>query len=174
MQEIYYANGRDSVLSDERTKPVLLGVIIFSLLSVVLYFFSFSNNVTWVVLFSLAVLADVAFLLFFSYRARIYFQWKKGVNSYLKELSKYGKYSLNLNAYTFELINGDKTEVEKWKNIKKATFLSTYIQLESESGSRYVFPAKSIEPSKYEALKEFIRRKMNDPSIIEETILSNV
>jgi hypothetical protein len=78
----------------------------------------------------------------------------------LKEMAKFETQSLNINDQSFELINGDQVEIEKWHGIKKASITSTYIFLTSESGSNYIFPAKSMDPADYEMLKDFIGRKM--------------
>jgi hypothetical protein len=110
----------------------------------------------------------VIFLFIFSIRAKEYFRWKRGVDTYLKRLSKYEKQYLNLNSYSFELVNEDETVIEKWKNIRKVSITPTHIMLNSETGALYLFPAKSMEALKYEELTAFLRQKMKDSDINKE------
>jgi hypothetical protein len=168
IKEIYFANGNGSVFTYRQTKTALLAALAFAVLSGFFYLLSFTNQVVWIFLLDLSVWAVVGFILVFSFRAEKYFKWKKGVRTYLKELSKYDKQYLNLTELSFELINTDETIIEKWKNISKVSISPTHIKLNSESGSNYLFPAKSMEASKYEKLKEFISRKMKDTATNNE------
>ena len=166
IKELYYANGNGSVFTYKPTKKALLGTLIFALLSGLFYLLSFSNQVAWIFLLVLALGGVVVYLLIFSYRAKYYFEWKRGASTYLKQVSKYDKQLLTLNTHSFELTNEDETVIEKWNNIRKISISSTHIMLNSESGPQYLFPARSMEAPKYETLKEFIRQKMNDPAVV--------
>lgn len=170
VKELYFIEGRGSIFSYKQTKTVLVATFIFILLSGLFYLLSYSDKIIWIFLFCMAVMIVFVCLFIFSIRAKKYFRWKKGVNAYLKELSKYEKQYLNLNSHSFEVVNEDETviEIEKWNNIRKASISHTHISLNSESGALYLFPSKSMEASKYEELKEFIRQKMKDPSIVKE------
>lgn len=172
IKDLYFIEGRGSIFSYKHTKTVILTTFIFVLLSGLFYLLSYSDKVVWIFLFCMTVMIVVICLFVFYLRAKKYFQWKKGVNAYLKELSKYEKQYLNLNSHSFEVVNEDETVIEKWKNIRKASISHTHITLNSETGALYLFPAKSMEASKYEKLKEFIRQKMKDPAIVKEEIKS--
>jgi hypothetical protein len=173
IKEIYYANGNGSVFTNKPTKKALLGTLIFTLLSGLFYLLSFSNQVAWIFLLVLALGGVVVYLLIFSYRAKYYFKWREGVSAHLKQVSKYDKQFLTLNDHSFELTNKDKTVIEKWKNVRKAFLSSTHMMLNCESGSQYLFPAGSMEAAKYEALKEFVRQKMNCPAVVKEKSLTD-
>jgi ABC-type multidrug transport system fused ATPase/permease subunit len=168
IKDLYFIEGRGSIFSYKHTKTVLLATLIFVLLSGLFYLLSYSDKIVWIFLFCMAVMIVVICLFIFSIRAKKYFRWKKWVNAYLKELSKYEKQYLNLNSHSFEVVNEDETVIEKWNNIRKVSISHTHITLNSETGALYLLPAKSMEASKYEELKEFIRQRMKDPAIIEE------
>jgi MFS family permease len=165
IKELYFIEGRGSIFSYKHTKTVLLATLIFLLLSGLFYLLSYSDKIVWIFLFCVALIVAIFCLFIFSIRAIKYFRWKEGVNEYLKKLSKYEKQYLNLNSHSFELINEDETVIEKWRNIRKASILPTHITLNSETGALYLFPAKSMEASKYEELKAFLRQKMKDAEI---------
>ena len=168
IRELYYSGGRGSIFTYKPTRTVLVTSSIFILLSGICYLFSLSNKVEWVVLFVVNVIMALFFLFRFSQVAKKYFQWMKGVDEYLKKLSKYEKQTLTLYHNSFELSNSDETVIEKWTNIRKTSFLSSHITLNSATGTLYLFPAKSMKDSEYEYLKEFIGLRMKDSTAIED------
>jgi hypothetical protein len=168
IKELYYTQGRGSIFSYKKTKRPLIAMVSFAVLSGFGYFLSFSNQIGWVVLLVLSVFFLAGSLFIFSVKARQYFQWKSKITVYTDWLSNYGTVSLRLRAHTFELIFDDDSTIENWRNLKKASILSTHIQLNCDSGSQYLFPARCMGPENYELLKQFIWDKMNNPEAIKE------
>ena len=106
-------------------------------------------------------MTSLVFLFVFIVRAKVYLNWKRGVNAFLKQVSNQERQTLTLYAHTFELGDADKVVIEKWGNVKKMTITASYILLNCDLGEQYLFPAKSMDPLSYQALKEFIQSKMN-------------
>ncbi|MDO6435704.1 hypothetical protein Q4E93_34135 [Flavitalea sp. BT771] len=170
IKEIYFADGKGSIFSYKPTKALLIAAIIFTVLSGVFYLLYFSYQVAWAFFFCATAVAVVYCLYLFSIRAKQYIQWKNGVNLYLKEVAQYEKQYLNLKLHSFEVVNDDETIIEKWSNIRRVSISPIRILLNSESGSEYLFPSKSMEAAEYDELKKFIRQKINDPVSVKEEI----
>lgn len=102
----------------------------------------------------------IFFVILFVIQATAYFRWKNNIDACLKEVGRYTQYTLVLGAQSFEVIHDDESTIEKWGNIIKASIHSTYITLYSGSAGTYIFPAKSMNSSEYETLKEMIHQKV--------------
>ena len=160
VREIYFADGRRNVLSYNLTRGPLMRAVLFAGLSALFYLLSFSNQVSWIFLLYLSMLGFVTFAVAFTYRANKYFEWKRSVNKYLKEIASHKEWSLTLRGQTFEVVNENATSIEKWQNIKKASLSATRVILTSESGDQYLFPAKAMDEKDYEALSLFVKEKV--------------
>lgn len=162
IKEIYYADGKGSILSYDPARSALLSIVVFTALSLFLYRRPMNNPGGWIFLFCLSGFIASASLVTFIYRARHYFRWKRRVNTYLKELARHEKQTLQLNAHSFELTNPIESIIERWKNITKVSIFPTHVTLDSDTGSNYIFPAKCMKPAEYETLTKIIREKMNE------------
>ena len=168
LAELYYVDGKGSIFLYEKTKRLIRFMIISAIFSIIFYLLSFNNEIIWIFLFVLCSLVFLICLILLIYKGNQYFQWKKNVDYFLKKTSQYNTQFLKLTLECIELTNKDETFIEKWDNIKHASIVATHITLTSATQVKYLFPAKSMEPTQYIELKQFIRMKMNNQSIIED------
>ena len=163
-KEIYYAHGRGNIFTYPHTGNPIRVVAVSIMASEFFYLSASSHQGAYIVGFAISLLVATVYLGVFLLRAPSYFEWKRGVKTYLRKLEEIGNHQLKLNPLTFELINKKETVIEKWSSIKKVSLTPELITLNSESGSPYMFPAKTMDPSNYQVLQDFIRKQMHGTS----------
>jgi hypothetical protein len=160
IKELYFKNGQGSVFTYSSTRVPFLLTVVFIILSTLFYLLSVSfNQVSYVVIFTLAGLFGIAMLVRFLVNAQKYYKWKKAVNAMIKTFDNYDKICLNLNSSGFEAVYDEQIVIEKWANFERATISPTHIYL-VQQGADYLFPAKSMLESEYEALSQLVRSKV--------------
>jgi hypothetical protein len=142
-----------------------VGFAIFSLLAYLMAV----NHAGWAFVFIISILitaGSFAFFLFYTYK---YYQWKGGVESYLKGQSRYPSQTLVLTKTAIELINPEGKSIDKWESIKNAVIDKNHIILKGNDHTQYLylFPAQAMNASDYEQLKEFIGQCMKHVPQIE-------
>ena len=157
IRDLYFKEGRGSLFTFKGTRILLQLTLAAILFSAIFYFLSFSSDqVSLVVIFVLANLAALTFLLGFVRNAIKYLKWKKAVNNMIKKAGSYRKVLLNVKSAGFEAIYDEQVVIEKWSNFQRATIEPTHIYL-SQEGASYFFPARSMQPAEYEALAQTVR-----------------
>ena len=158
--EIYYADGQKSLFSYRPTRIPLIGALLFVLLTGIFYALSISIDGFPVIVFTLSMLASVIFTGNFGLKANHYFEWRREVKKYLKEVESYKEWSLTLKEHTFEVVNEKETTIEKWKNIRKVSLSAARVQMTGENDAHYLFPAKAMDEKDYQALSQFVKEKV--------------
>ncbi|HEX3935107.1 MAG TPA: hypothetical protein VHW43_10550 [Puia sp.] len=161
LREVYYTPGTANIFSYPPVRNAFSWASLFLVVSEYFYQAAASNRVGYIVCFMVSLVLAITFLATLALRAVKYLKWKKGVDVYLREVDELGNQQLKLNPTTFELINKKETVIEKWSGIKKASITPQLIRLNSESGSVYSFPAKTMEQPDYQVLQDFVRRRMH-------------
>lgn len=157
LRDLYFQDGRGSVFTYKKTRGPLRLTALAVLFCTIYYFLSVaSNQISYIVTFTIASVITFLILLWFLWNARTYFKWKKGVDETIKRADSFKKVRLNLKAGGFEAIYDDEVAIEKWSNFNRATISPTHIYLH-QPGADYLFPASSMQPTEYEALAQLVR-----------------
>lgn len=160
IREFYFADGRESIFTYKPTRASFLTAVLLSVFTGVFYGQASGPNSIFIAV-ALGLGSVISWILFTS-RALKYGKWKSRVVRYIHSVGMHEKWQLKVFPYSFEVINPSETSIERWKNIKKASFRPVAISMRSDSGANYLFPAKSMTPAEYESLNGFIKEKMHE------------
>ena len=156
--EIYYLNGNKNIFAYSSIKKISFRILLLAIASTVIYFFSINFPIlSWLLIIGIIVIG-ISISRFFVLGFR-YYSRKNRIDKYLKELSGIQYFRLILKGNSFESIQDSETKIEKWGNIRLSTIGDKYIWINSSSGDKYLFPAKSMKPEEFERLKELIKDK---------------
>ena len=154
--DMYYPNGQSSFFRNNNNRKVLLNTAISVSATAILYFASFKNpSISWMLV--LGILATVGFAIYGSVEIMQFFKRKNQVDSFIKNLSKYSKFSITVTDQAIETMMDKEIIIEKWSSIKSVKMNENYLVLFNEAGACSIFPAKSMQPYEFMQLKEFTK-----------------
>lgn len=160
LRELYFKEGKGSVLTYSGTRIPMLSTLIFIIFSALLYLLSLSHEqISYVVIFVFSNLIWIGLLIRSLLSVQKYFKWKNAVDRMIKTADSYKKVCVNVKAFGFEAIYDDHIVIEKWSNFERATIAPTHIYL-FQKGADYLFPARSMKESEYEKLSQVVRNKI--------------
>ncbi|HWY34847.1 MAG TPA: YcxB family protein [Nitrosopumilaceae archaeon] len=161
VKALYYTNGQGNIFTYKRTRWLILRTAGLLLLSIILYFVAINIPViTWIFISIISSAVALASTVNLALNTRKYLNWKKQVKEFLKVLAKYESQWLTLTYSSIEIVNNDKTTIDKWENVKHISVFSDHISIRMDDQALYVFPAKSMEPEQFNKLKEFVKNRM--------------
>jgi hypothetical protein len=160
LRDLYFKEGKGSVFTYRSTRIPMLLTLIFIIFSALLYLLSLTHEqVSYVIVFTLSNLIWVWFLIRCLLNVKKYFKWRRAVDAMIKTVESYKKVCVNVKAFGFEAIYDDQIVIEKWGNFERATIVPTHIYL-FQKGADYLFPAKSMKESEFEALSQIVRNNI--------------
>ncbi len=155
-KEIYYSKGKENIFVYAPTKKILFRLFCLLIFTAAIYFLSLKYSIFSWLLFLCFLSIILLAIQFYNY-APTYYSWKKEVDNYLKELSHKKNFKLIIKEHSFDYVAAEETIIEKWANISSSKIRNDYISMLSNSGERYLFPAKSMTKANYEKLIELIK-----------------
>jgi hypothetical protein len=162
LKEIYFQDGKASILTYKWTKTPIVVSSLFVLLSLTFFFVALVYPETgWIFLMTICALIALTGIVFCGIRIKKFTSWRNSIQSYLESIRKYEYYSLTLSAHTFELSNSDETFIEKWENIRSVSIRHEFISIKSTDHS-YILPEKSMTADEYVEVQNYIKQRMND------------
>jgi hypothetical protein len=118
-----------------------------------------SPELSWLlVLTVICMIGALAIAVFSSVK---FFKWKQSVNRFVKELSKHKSSHLTITDNFLKFKSSEVILIDKWSSIQSTTIEPGYILLFNQNKViEYFLPAKSMSASDFEALKIFIKAKI--------------
>ncbi len=160
-RNLYYSGDRKSIFHWRNTQKSMLATGYFAAFSALAYLMA-QNHAGWVFVFIIAILITAGSLVFFLLNTYKYYQWKGGVENYLKKQSQYPSQTLVLTNTTIELTSPEGTFIDKWESIKNVVIDKNHIMLKGNEPIQYLFPVQAMNISDYEQLKEFVGQRMRN------------
>src|SRR4051812_32810992 len=86
-RSLYYSEGRKNIFQWKSTRKLLLTAVCFGIFSLLTYIIAL-NHAGWAFVFIISILITVGSFVFFLLYAYKYYQWKGGIEKYLKGQSR--------------------------------------------------------------------------------------
>ena len=164
-REMYYQDGKGSILKHKPTKKAILYCFLTALITFGIYFASFKRpDISWLI-----VLGAIILLCTGVYAVSViaqHLKWKRSIEKFIKDIAQYKSHQLKLTSAAMELIQDSTISIEKWENIKSAQIKDDYIMLLNSNEPLFIFPAKSMDPEEFYKLKDFIINKITIPQLV--------
>jgi len=160
LRELYFSRYENSVFTSYTTNGYWMVSVIFLVVSSLIYMvFLRYGGVPVIALLVVSLLITLVFIMQLIVNVNKFYLWKWGVESWVKEYSKFKHCQVIVNESSIELILDEKSIIDKWVNIKSAVTEQNYITL-SGSYENYVFPSKSMRNEEFDFLKKIVRDKL--------------
>lgn len=158
-RELYYKNGEGSVFTARATKKPIWIIIFLIAATIIIYGLSFRfERLSLFIIY--AIMGTIAVIIYAYEPINFYLKWKKDIEGYLKEMSKYKNWAISLTEHSFEMDYDSETVIETWDKISSVHITDLYVAFAGGNGQPYLFPAKSMKKDDYNRLREFVRHKI--------------
>ena len=161
-REVYYRKGRGNIFVSPKTRLNSWLTILFVAAAIAFYFLSVrSGGMALVVPLVLCIIATVFLFIQLLVNIVSHFQWKRAIDSYLREAAAYQSNSIVVNESCIEFINDSEINTEHWHALKAVNIQPSFISM-TGSMTNYLLPAKSMQPDEFSFLTGAIKEKVGD------------